>query len=128
MMVIKFPRVAVTDGAVPAVVTGRISRLQHPVHQRDQLPWLMGPQTFSSLPCLVPPSAGFRRAGDVDQQATAPVFMVSIALVEFCQENGLSHPGFLVLDSPLLAYYKPEGEDDVALQGTDLKKNFMTTL
>lgn len=49
---------------------------------------------------------------------------VSIALLEFCQENGLSHPGFLVLDSPLLAYYKPEGEDDVALQGTDLKEKF----
>ena len=49
---------------------------------------------------------------------------VSVGLLEFCQENGLSHPGFLVLDSPLLAYYKPEGEDDVALQGTDLKEKF----
>ncbi|NCG49723.1 AAA family ATPase [Serratia fonticola] len=49
---------------------------------------------------------------------------VSVALLEFCQENGLSHPGFLVLDSPLLAYYKPEGEDDTALQNTDLKEKF----
>ncbi|EJM2179874.1 DUF3732 domain-containing protein, partial [Escherichia coli] len=49
---------------------------------------------------------------------------VSVALLEFCQEEELPHPGFLVLDSPLLAYYKPEGEDDVALQGTDLKEKF----
>lgn len=28
------------------------------------------------------------------------------------------------MDSPLLAYYKPEGEDDVALQGSDLKEKF----
>lgn len=49
---------------------------------------------------------------------------VSIALLEYCQENGLSHPGFVVLDSPLLAYFKPEGDDDVALKGTDLKERF----
>ena len=49
---------------------------------------------------------------------------VSVALLEYCQENGLSHPGFIVLDSPLLAYFKPEGEDDLALKGTDLKERF----
>ncbi|MGB8290921.1 MAG: AAA family ATPase [Rhizobium ruizarguesonis] len=49
---------------------------------------------------------------------------VSIALLEFCQEHGLSHPGFVVLDSPLLAYFKPEGDDDLALKGTDLKERF----
>lgn len=49
---------------------------------------------------------------------------VSIALLEFCQENGLSHPGFVVLDSPLLAYFKPEGDDDLELKGTDLKERF----
>ena len=49
---------------------------------------------------------------------------VTIGLLEFCQENGLSHPGFVVLDSPLLAYFKPEGDDDLALQGTDLKERF----
>lgn len=53
---------------------------------------------------------------------------VSIALLEYCQENGLSHPGFLVLDSPLLAYYEPEGEDDIALSGTDLKEMFYAYL
>lgn len=52
----------------------------------------------------------------------------SVALLEYCQENELPHPGFLVLDSPLLAYYEPEGEDDIALSGTDLKEMFYTYL
>ena len=49
---------------------------------------------------------------------------VNVALLEYCQENGLSHPGFLVLDSPLLAYYEPESEDDIALSGSNLKEMF----
>lgn len=49
---------------------------------------------------------------------------VSIALLEYCQSNGLSHPGFVVLDSPLLAYFKPEGDEELALRGTDLKERF----
>lgn len=47
----------------------------------------------------------------------------TIGLMEFCRERGLPHPGFIVLDSPLLAYWKPEGSDD-DLRGTDLKENF----
>ncbi|WP_417475308.1 hypothetical protein [Leisingera sp.] len=47
----------------------------------------------------------------------------TIGLMEFCRERGLPHPGFIVLDSPLLAYWKPEGLDD-DLRGTDLKENF----
>ena len=35
----------------------------------------------------------------------------------------MPHPGFVVLDSPLLAYWKPEGDDD-DLRGTDLKEMF----
>jgi hypothetical protein len=49
---------------------------------------------------------------------------VTIGLLEYCQEHGLPHPGFAVLDSPLLAYFKPEGDDDLSLQGTDLKERF----
>ena len=48
---------------------------------------------------------------------------VKIGLMEFCCERNLPHPGFVVLDSPLLAYWKPEGEDD-DLRGTDLKEMF----
>ena len=49
---------------------------------------------------------------------------VTIGLLEYCQENSLPHPGFVVLDSPLLAYFKPEGDEDIALQGSDLKERF----
>ena len=49
---------------------------------------------------------------------------VTIGIQEYCQEHDLPHPGFIVLDSPLLAYFKPEGDDDLALQGTDLKERF----
>lgn len=49
---------------------------------------------------------------------------VNIALLEYCQSNGLPHPGFVVLDSPLLAYFKPEGDEEIALKGTDLKERF----
>jgi len=48
---------------------------------------------------------------------------VKIGLMEFCRERELPHPGFVVLDSPLLAYWKPEGADD-DLRGTDLKEMF----
>lgn len=47
----------------------------------------------------------------------------TLGLLEFCNERSLPHPGFVVLDSPLLAYYKPEGEGD-SLQGTALKQKF----
>ncbi len=47
----------------------------------------------------------------------------TIALMEYCKERDLPHPGFAVLDSPLLVYWKPEGIED-NLQGTDLKDRF----
>ncbi|MGC2424195.1 MAG: AAA family ATPase [Nitrospirota bacterium] len=47
----------------------------------------------------------------------------TIALMEYCKNNEVRYPGFVVLDSPLLAYYKPEGQED-DLQGTDLKDQF----
>lgn len=47
----------------------------------------------------------------------------SIGLMEFCREHNLPHPGFVVLDSPLLAYWKPEGKED-NLSGTDLDERF----
>lgn len=49
---------------------------------------------------------------------------VTLALFEFCQEHSLPHPGFVVLDSPLLAYYEAEGDEEKRLQGTDLKNRF----
>jgi hypothetical protein len=48
---------------------------------------------------------------------------VTIGIMEFCRERNFPHPGFVVLDSPLLAYWKPEGEED-DLRGTDLDEMF----
>lgn len=53
---------------------------------------------------------------------------VTIALLEYCLENDLPHPGFVVMDSPLLAYFKPEGDEDRQLQGTNLKEKFYSYL
>jgi hypothetical protein len=53
---------------------------------------------------------------------------ISIALLEFCRERTLPHPGFVVMDSPLLAYFEPEGEDDAQLQGSYLKERFYSYL
>jgi len=50
---------------------------------------------------------------------------MTIGLMEFCKDRNLSHPGFVVLDSPLLAYWKPEAsEDRVILEGSNLKYRF----
>jgi len=43
--------------------------------------------------------------------------------MEYCKEKSLPHPGFVVLDSPLLSYWEPEGKDD-SLVGMDLKDRF----
>lgn len=48
---------------------------------------------------------------------------VTIGLLEYCKDRGLPHPGFIVLDSPLLSYWGPEGDED-SLVGTDLKERF----
>ena len=48
---------------------------------------------------------------------------VKIGLMDFCRERYLPHPGFIVLDSPLLAYWEPEGDED-DLRGTDVKEMF----
>lgn len=51
----------------------------------------------------------------------------SIALLEFCVSQSLPHPGFVVLDSPLLAYKDPDpGNDEI--KKTDLKDKFYSYL
>lgn len=51
----------------------------------------------------------------------------SLGLLEVCRTRGTPHGGFLILDSPLLAYREPEGEDD-DLRGTDLQERFYAYL
>jgi hypothetical protein len=47
----------------------------------------------------------------------------TLGLLAFCRTHKTPHPGFVVLDSPLLAYREPEGDED-DLRGTDLKEQF----
>ena len=51
----------------------------------------------------------------------------TITLMEFCRKNEKSHPGFVILDSPLLSYRKPDNQDD-DLRGTDLNTQFYAYL
>jgi len=47
----------------------------------------------------------------------------TLGLLSYCRSNGTPHPGFVILDSPLLAYREPDGKED-DLRGTDLKEQF----
>jgi len=47
----------------------------------------------------------------------------TVGLLEFTRISELAHPGFVVLDTPLLAYREPEGDDD-DLSGTDVQNKF----
>lgn len=51
----------------------------------------------------------------------------TIGLLEYCRAHETPHPGFVVLDSPLLAYRAPEGAED-DLRGTDLNEQFYAYL
>jgi ABC-type transporter Mla subunit MlaD len=58
-----------------------------------------------------------------------------VALLLYCREHGLPHPGFLVLDTPLLTYRDPmkkQGdtltEDEEEIRKTDLKDRFFKHL
>jgi hypothetical protein len=51
----------------------------------------------------------------------------TLGLLDYCRRNGTPHPGFVILDSPLLAYREPDGADD-DLTGTDLKEQFYSYL
>jgi predicted nucleic acid-binding Zn-ribbon protein len=50
---------------------------------------------------------------------------VTLTLMRYCLDNSLPHPGFVLLDSPLLSYWKPEDDtDSLQLAGSDLKERF----
>lgn len=51
----------------------------------------------------------------------------TIALLEYCRREGTPHPGFVILDSPLLSYREPEGETD-DLRDTDVISHFYSFL
>jgi hypothetical protein len=47
----------------------------------------------------------------------------TLGILDFCRRKETPHPGFVILDSPLLAYREPEGTEE-DLIGTDLKDQF----
>lgn len=51
----------------------------------------------------------------------------TVSLLQYCREFETPHPGFIVLDSPLLSYREPEGDGD-DLSGTDLNTHFFEFL
>jgi hypothetical protein len=56
-----------------------------------------------------------------------------VALLLFCRQRGLPHPGFLVLDSPLLTYRDPipgetKAAEDAAIASSSLKEHFFAHL
>jgi hypothetical protein len=55
-----------------------------------------------------------------------------VALLLFCRGKNLPHPGFLVLDTPLLTYRdpikSPLAPDEEELRNTDLKQRFFDHL
>ena len=51
----------------------------------------------------------------------------TLGLLKLTEVKSLPHPGFVILDSPLLAYEKPENDDD-DLSGTDVNLRFLQSL
>jgi hypothetical protein len=51
----------------------------------------------------------------------------TLGLLSYCRAHKTPHPGFVILDSPLLAYREPDGKED-DLTGTDLKEQFYSYL
>ncbi|TPI10329.1 hypothetical protein FJW06_23590 [Mesorhizobium sp. B4-1-3] len=51
----------------------------------------------------------------------------TVSLLQYCRQFETPHPGFVVLDSPLLSYREPEGDGD-DLSGTDLNSHFFKFL
>lgn len=51
----------------------------------------------------------------------------TLGLLAFCRTRQTPHTGFVVLDSPLLAYREPDGTED-DLRGTDLQEQFYAYL
>lgn len=51
----------------------------------------------------------------------------TLGLLEYCRRYDKPHPGFVLLDSPMLAYRKPEDSSD-DLSATDVKKHFFDYL
>ena len=50
----------------------------------------------------------------------------NLALLKYCIEEGLSHPGFVIIDSPLVVYREPDKDEEGF--SVDVKENFYRSL
>jgi hypothetical protein len=91
----------------------------------------LGSVSFEEKPQDIAVNARPRRANGKGVRAILhSAFKVAVLL--HCRRNGFPHPGFLVLDSPLVTYRKPImnerygelGEDERRLQESSLKLHF----
>ncbi|WP_412527429.1 hypothetical protein [Burkholderia lata] len=75
--------------------------------------------------------AGKRRAANGKGVRAILHAAFNVAVIVYCVENKLPHPGFLVLDTPLLTYREPLtsrhgdlSEDEAVLKATNLAEHF----
>ncbi|MBQ1067327.1 hypothetical protein [Micromonospora sp. D75] len=52
----------------------------------------------------------------------------TVGLAQWCIMRDLPHPGFVVLDSPLVTYKQPEGAEDERIMGNDVASHFFRYL
>ncbi|EIL90898.1 hypothetical protein AB7849_17415 [Rhodanobacter sp. 115] len=79
--------------------------------------------------------AGKRRAANGKGVRAILRAAFNVAVIVYCIDNGLPHPGFLVLDTPLLTYREPLtsrhgqlSDDEAALAGSGLAEHFYSHL
>jgi hypothetical protein len=75
--------------------------------------------------------AGKRRAANGKGVRAILRAAFNVAVIVYCIENGLPHPGILVLDTPLLTYREPMtsryghlSDDEIVLAGSGLAEHF----
>jgi ABC-type transporter Mla subunit MlaD len=108
-------RIAEVEGLCQ-VIEGLLQAWGYPDHGRV---------TFSEKDQdLVIAGRGRRSPGKGYRALTYAAF--AIGLLKYCRQNKLPHPGFVVIDSPLVAFREPdEGEEKL---GDDVKRVFYETL
>ncbi|WP_395698662.1 hypothetical protein [Methylocella sp.] len=110
---------------LPSVVLDRFSRTVEAILKAWRFPEAERVHFEEATRDLV--IAGKRRGSRGKGMRAITHAAFTIGLLEFCHQNSQPHPGFIVLDSPLLAYREPEGTDD-DLRGTDVQDQFYTYL
>ncbi len=110
-----------SDGDLPTAVANSFSKTVEKLLKDWHFPGAEGVYLESKARDLVIDGKLRTARGQGLRAITHAAF--TIGLMQYCRQNGTPHPGFVAIDSPLLAYRQPEGED-VELAGTDLNIQF----